>query len=230
MILLLTIWLIPLMTGRVTGQDYEVERRKMVSDQLLARGIIDTETLKAMRKVERHLFVPDQNRSQAYNDSPLPIGHGQTISQPYIVAYMTQLLNVSQGDKVLEIGTGSGYQAAILGEIAKEVFTIEIVEALGEQAKRRLKALGYDNVTVIVGDGYSGFQKEAPFDAIMVTAAAGDIPSPLIEQLKDGGKLVMPVGPPEAVQMLVLIEKKKGKIVRKNLTPVRFVPFTRKNQ
>jgi len=218
------------MTGRVTGQDYEVERRKMVSDQLLARGIIDTETLKAMRKVERHLFVPDQNRSQAYNDSPLPIGHGQTISQPYIVAYMTQLLNVSQGDKVLEIGTGSGYQAAILGEIAKEVFTIEIVEALGEQAKRRLKALGYDNVTVIVGDGYSGFQKEAPFDAIMVTAAAGDIPSPLIEQLKDGGKLVMPVGPPEAVQMLVLIEKKKGKIVRKNLTPVRFVPFTRKNQ
>lgn len=230
MILLLTIWLIPLMTGRVTGQDYEVERRKMVSDQLLARGIVDTETLKAMRKVERHLFVPDQNRSQAYNDSPLPIGHGQTISQPYIVAYMTQLLNVSQGDKVLEIGTGSGYQAAILGEIAKEVFTIEIVEALGEQAKRRLKALGYDNVTVIVGDGYSGFQKEAPFDAIMVTAAAGDIPSPLIEQLKDGGKLVMPVGPPEAVQMLVLIEKKKGKIVRKNLTPVRFVPFTRKNQ
>jgi len=218
------------MTGRVTGQDYEVERRKMVSDQLLARGIVDTETLKAMRKVERHLFVPDQNRSQAYNDSPLPIGHGQTISQPYIVAYMTQLLNVSQGDKVLEIGTGSGYQAAILGEIAKEVFTIEIVEALGEQAKRRLKALGYDNVTVIVGDGYSGFQKEAPFDAIMVTAAAGDIPSPLIEQLKDGGKLVMPVGPPEAVQMLVLIEKKKGKIVRKNLTPVRFVPFTRKNQ
>src|SRR5690606_6869724 len=193
MILLLTIWLIPLMTGRVTGQDYEVERRKMVSDQLLARGIIDTETLKAMRKVERHLFVPDQNRSQAYNDSPLPIGHGQTIPQPYIVAYMTQLLNVSQGDKVLEIGTGSGYQAAILGEIAKEVFTIEIVEALGEQAKRRLKALGYDNVTVIVGDGYSGFQKEAPFDAIMVTAAAGDIPSPLIEQLKDGGKLVMPV-------------------------------------
>lgn len=209
------------------AQDDKRLRNYMVNQQIAARGISHRATLEAMRKVERHLFVPTEYQKHAYDDSPLPIGYGQTISQPYIVAYMTELLAPKPEHRVLEIGTGSGYQAAVLAEIVKEVYTIEIVKELGEQAERLMDKLGYDNVTVIVGDGYRGLEAKAPFDAIIVTAAPDDIPQPLLDQLKDGGKMVIPVGPPAAIQTLVLIEKRNGKIVRTDLTPVRFVPFTR---
>ncbi len=199
----------------------------MIRQQLTSRGIDHRPTLEAMGKVERHLFVPAQHQRWAYADSPLPIGHGQTISQPYIVAYMTQALALTATDRVLEIGTGSGYQAAVLAEIVKEVYTIEIVKELGGQAKRRLDSLGYDRVTVIIGDGYKGLEAKAPFDAIMVTAAPDEVPPPLIDQLKDGGKIVIPVGPPAAIQTLMLIEKRGDEIIRTNLSAVRFVPFTR---
>lgn len=209
------------------NQDEQRLRHNMVRQQLEARGINHGATLGAMRKVQRHLFVPTQYRTQAYADSPLSIGRGQTISQPYIVAYMTQLLDLKPNHRVLEIGTGSGYQAAVLAEIVDQVYTIEIVEELGQQAEKLLDSLGYDNVTVVIGDGYQGLETEAPFDAIVVTAAPDEIPPPLIKQLKDGGRMVIPVGPPAAIQTLVLIEKQKGKIVETKLTPVRFVPFTR---
>lgn len=209
------------------AQDYKELRHRMVRQQLTERGIGHQATLEAMGKVERHLFVPMQYREQAYEDTPLPVGYGQTISQPYIVAYMTQLLAPKATDKVLEIGTGSGYQAAILGEIVKEVYTIEIVKELGERTQKLLDRLGYDNVTTIIGDGYKGLETEAPFDAIIVTAAPDEIPPPLIEQLKDGGKMVIPVGPAAAVQTLMLIEKTGKTIKRTELSPVRFVPFTR---
>ncbi|SFB99721.1 protein-L-isoaspartate(D-aspartate) O-methyltransferase [Parapedobacter composti] len=214
-------------TGHVYGQAEEHRRARMVRQQLEARGISHKATLDAMQHVERHLFVPAKYRQQAYDDTPLPIGHGQTISQPYIVAYMTQLLGLKATDRVLEIGTGSGYQAAVLAEIVKEVFTIEIVKPLGQNAQKVLSKLGYDNVTVVIGDGYRGLDTQAPFDAIMVTAAAEDVPPPLISQLKDGGKLVMPVGAPGDVQTLMLVEKRKGKPIKTELMPVRFVPFTR---
>ncbi|MGK6350541.1 protein-L-isoaspartate(D-aspartate) O-methyltransferase [Parapedobacter sp. DT-150] len=209
------------------AQDYQHLRTDMVRRQLAARGITHRATLDAMEKVERHLFVPPEYRKQAYDDTPLPIGYEQTISQPYIVAYMTQLLDPRAGDRILEIGTGSGYQAAILAEIGAQVYTIEIVEELGEQAKQRMGQLDYDQVAVIIGDGYKGLPEEAPFDAIVVTAAPEEIPPPLIEQLKEGGKLVIPVGPPGAVQTLMLVEKKQGGIIRRELSPVQFVPFTR---
>lgn len=224
---LVPILLMACMAHGALGQNYKSLRNDMISQQLMDRGIDHRPTLEAIGKVERHLFVPTQYQRQAYADSPLPIGYGQTISQPYIVAYMTQLLGLTSNDRVLEIGTGSGYQAAVLAEIAKEVYTIEIVRELGEQAKARLDSLGYDQITVIIGDGYSGLEAEAPFDAIMVTAAPDEVPPPLIGQLKDGGKIVIPVGPPEAVQTLMLIEKRGGKIIRKKMSTVRFVPFTR---
>jgi len=213
--------------NRLFSQDEQSQRHNMVRQQLEARGINHRATLEAMRKVQRHLFVPARLRAHAYTDSPLSIGQGQTISQPYIVAYMTQLLDLKPHHRVLEIGTGSGYQAAVLAEMVEQVFTIEIVKELGQRAEKLLDSLGYDNVSVVIGDGYQGLEAEAPFDAIIVTAAPDKIPPPLVEQLKDGGKMVIPVGPPAAIQTLVLMEKREGKIVEPTLTPVRFVPFTR---
>ena len=208
--------------------DYASLRQQMVSEQLEGRDIYSRSTLEAMKAVPRHLFVPKAQRPYAYVDGPLPIGHKQTISQPYIVAYMTQALRLKKTDKVLEVGTGSGYQAAVLAKTVDSVFTIEIVEQLGLQAKKRLAQLGYDTVTVRVGDGYHGWPEKAPFDAIMVTAGAEEIPEPLLEQLKEGGRMVIPVGPHNGIRDLVLVQKKKGRIRTKKLMPVRFVPFTRK--
>jgi protein-L-isoaspartate(D-aspartate) O-methyltransferase len=204
---------------------FHEQRNRMVSEQISDRGVKDQQVLNAMRKVSRHLFVPEHSIERAYNDGPLPIGYGQTISQPYIVAYMTELLGVAKDDTVLEIGTGSGYQAAVLAEIVSKVYTIEIIKELGESAKERLKRLGYSNVEVKVADGYYGWEEHAPFDAIIVTAAAEHIPPPLIKQLKEGGRMAIPVGHAFAVQNLMFIEKKQGKVISKNVLPVRFVPL-----
>ncbi len=206
---------------------YKKQRETMVREQIAGRGVSDKAVLNAMRTVKRHMFVPPDLAAEAYNDSPLPIGHGQTISQPYIVAYMTQVIHPKPQMKVLEIGTGSGYQAAVLAEIVKEVYTIEIVPEHGKAAAERLKNLGYANVQVRIGDGYQGWEEHAPYDAIVVTAGAEAVPPPLVEQLKDGGKMVIPVGPQFAMQTLKLIEKKNGKVTTRNLMPVLFVPFTR---
>ncbi|HUH33808.1 MAG TPA: protein-L-isoaspartate(D-aspartate) O-methyltransferase [Daejeonella sp.] len=211
------------------SQNYRELRYKMVSNQIEVRGIKHRPTLQAMRKVERHLFVPTAYQKYAYDDTALPIGLDQTISQPYVVATMTELIEPAPGDRVLEIGTGSGYQAAVLAEIVDEVYTIEIVKELGERTKKLLSKLGYRNVHVIIGDGYKGLKEKAPFDAIIVTAAAEKIPPPLIEQLKEGGKMIIPVGSASKVQNLVLVQKKNGKISTTNITEVRFVPFTREN-
>jgi len=211
----------------VSSQTFEKLREDMVRTQITRRGVNDPQTLEAMRKVERHLFVPADQVRRAYDDGPLPIGYGQTISQPYIVAYMTQIINPKSHYKVLEIGAGSGYQAAVLAEIVDQVYTIEIVPELGKQAAERLKDLGYDNIEVIIADGYHGLEEHAPFDAIVVTAAAEHIPPPLIQQLKEGGKMIIPVGSPFIVQTLMLVQKKNGKISTSSLMPVRFVPFTR---
>ena len=187
----------------------------------------DSRVMSVMGKVERHKFVPRSHQSWAYANQPLPIGHGQTISQPYIVALMTDLVSIEPGEKVLEIGTGSGYQAAVLAEMGAEVFTIEIVKPLAEQASKRLASLGYDNVKTRQGDGYYGWQEEAPFDAIVVTAAASHIPPPLIRQLKPGGVMVIPVGSRFLVQQLVLVTKNEaGEITTRQMLPVRFVPLT----
>ena len=199
----------------------------MVTRQIEARGITDPATLRAMRNVPRHLFVPVTRRNQAYADSPLPIGYGQTISQPYIVAYMTEIIEPKPEYRVLEIGAGSGYQAAVLAEIVSEVFTIEIVPQLARSAGEVLEQLDYANVKVKEGDGYYGWEEYAPFDAIVVTAAAEHIPPSLIEQLKDGGKMIIPVGSPFMVQNLMLVEKRGDSITTTSLMPVRFVPFTR---
>lgn len=207
---------------------YKEKRVNMVHKQIELRGIHDKNTLNAMRTVERHLFVPAIYKDRAYEDRPLPIGYGQTISQPYIVAYMTDLLDVESGDTVLEIGTGSGYQAAVLGEIVSQVYTIEIIEELGLSAKERLNDLKYNRVEVKVDDGYYGWEEHGPFDGIVVTAASEYIPPPLIAQLKDGGKMVIPIGSPFSVQTLMLITKKGEEIITHNLMLVRFVPFTRK--
>jgi len=206
---------------------YKSARERMVNLQIKARGVKNEFVLKAMSKVPRHLFVPKSHIDEAYDDGPVPIGYGQTISQPFIVAYMTEVIDPEKCKKVLEIGTGSGYQAAILAEIVDSVFTIEIITELYKEAKERLEKLGYKNIKVKNADGYYGWKEHAPFDAIVVTAAAEFVPPPLIEQLKDGGKMVIPVGSPFYTQNLVLIEKKEGKIYSKNLIPVRFVPFIR---
>lgn len=201
------------------------QRYQMVQQQIAWRGIRDTLVLNAMRKVPRHLFVPDYLVPQAYIDSPLPIGEGQTISQPYIVAFMTEALKLQGTERVLEIGTGSGYQAAILAEIVKEVYTIEIVPTLGKRAEQLLQRMGYKNVRVIIGDGYRGLPAKSPFDAIIVTAAPDHIPQPLVDQLRAGGRLIIPVGNLE--QELILIEKKAdGSVTKKSVLPVRFVPMT----
>lgn len=207
--------------------EYLKQRNDMVKYQIQQRGVKDTNVLNAMQKVLRHEFVPERYRSQAYADHPLPIGYGQTISQPYIVALMTELADLKKREKVLEIGTGSGYQAAICAEITDSVFTIEIIKELGESAKERLDRLGYKQIKVKIADGYYGWKEFAPFDAIIVTAAAEHIPPPLIEQLSENGKMVIPVGHPYQVQNLMLVEKKNGKVTSKNIIPVRFVPLTR---
>jgi protein-L-isoaspartate(D-aspartate) O-methyltransferase len=199
-------------------------REEMVAAQIVARGVKDAATLAAMRKVPRHLFVPPEARAQAYEDHPLPIGHGQTISQPYIVAFMTEAAGLSGGETVLEIGTGSGYQSAVLAEIAARVFTIEIVAPLAAASAALLKQLGYANVSVRSGDGYLGWPEAAPFDAILVTAAAPRIPEPLERQLKDGGRLVVPVG--DDWQELVVVTRRGERFEEKKLLPVRFVPMT----
>jgi len=204
---------------------YTRRRLKMVKKQIQARGIKDTLVLNAMKKVARQLFVPENLKEMAYWDRPLPIGENQTISQPYIVAFMTEKLGLKGKEKVLEIGTGSGYQAAILAEIAKEVYTIEIIPALGEKARQRLQKLGYKNIHVKIGDGYRGLPEQAPFDAIIVTAAPPFLPQPLIDQLKRGGRMIIPVG--DSYQELVLITKEMdGSIKKKSVLPVIFVPMT----
>jgi len=200
-------------------------RERMVTTQIIARGIKDPRVIKAMRKVPRHLFVPENIRERAYDDRPLPIGEGQTISQPYIVAFMTEALNLSSGDKALEIGTGSGYQAAILAEIVKEVYTIEIRARLGETARERLKEMGYSNIFVEIGDGYKGWPEKAPFNAVIVTCAPERIPRPLIDQLNEGGRMIIPVGEQGGIQELVLMKKEKGEIIRKEVMKVLFVPM-----
>jgi protein-L-isoaspartate(D-aspartate) O-methyltransferase len=187
----------------------------------------DERVLQAMREVPRHRFVPDALHSEAYANQPLPIGYGQTISQPYIVALMTDLVDAKEDDVVLEIGTGSGYQAAVLAELVERVYTIEIIEPLADQAGERLAALGYDNVLTRLGDGYFGWEEHAPFDAIVVTAAASHVPPPLIAQLKPGGRMVIPVGGRFAVQYLLLVEKTEaGETITRQITAVRFVPLT----
>jgi len=200
------------------------KRNSMVEEQIEARGVKDKSVLSAMRKVERHLFVPKELEEAAYEDHPLPIGYGQTISQPYIVAYMTEAAMLGKDDKVLEIGTGSGYQAAILAEIAKEVYTIEIIKELADEADDRLEKLDYKNIHVKHGDGYKGCPEFAPFDAIIVTAAPPDIPDELVKQLKIGGRMVVPIGSFD--QELYLITKTEKGIDKNRLLPVRFVPMT----
>lgn len=205
------------------------ERRMMVDSQIKLRGVKDPNVLNAMRTVPRHAFVLPQYQSQAYADRPLPIEHNQTISQPYIVAFMTEALALDPNDRVLEIGTGSGYQAAVCAEIAREVFTIEIVEPLAESAAKRLKELSYENIHVKAGDGFFGWPDEGPFDAIIGTAAAGRIPPPLLEQLKPDGNMILPVENDQGFQYLILIKKDPdGTIRKKTVLPVRFVPMTGK--
>ena len=199
-------------------------RRDMVELQIRERGVHQPEVLRAMESVPRHLFVPEEHRDQAYSDAPQPIGWGQTISQPYIVALMTELLELDRGDKVLEIGTGSGYHAAVLSRVAGEVYTIEIIDQLGRQAKSTLQQLGYQNVHTRVGDGYQGWPSEQPFDAIILTAAPPKIPQPLIDQLKVGGRMVVPVG--SFVQDLMLLTKTAHGVEKRTVAPVRFVPMT----
>lgn len=218
------------------GEEYDAERRKMV-DEVLADAAetssysghraFGSGVIAAMGKVQRHRFVPIEQTAFAYHNRPLPIGYGQTISQPFIVALMTDMLKLKAGDKVLEIGTGSGYQAAILAEMAGSVFSIEIIEPLGKEAGERLKSLGYGNVKTRVGDGYYGWAEAGPFDAIMVTAAASHVPPPLLKQLKAGGRMVIPLGTQFMTQYLMLVEKQKdGAVTSRQILPVAFVPLT----
>ena len=210
--------------------DYDAQRQSMLQD--IRRGsppVVSQDVLDALGRVPRHEFVPRALRSRAYDNRPLPIGEGQTISQPYIVALMTELAEVDGDSVVLEVGTGSGYQAAILGELARHVYTVEIIDALAESASATLERLGYDNVTVRAGDGYHGWPDQAPFDAIIVTAAPESVPEPLLEQLAVGGRLVIPVGPVRRTQTLKVLRKDAdGQIHTRNVTAVIFVPFTRK--
>lgn len=227
--LLLIIFVISLVGMSYQDEETFTKRRtQMVSTQMEKRGVRDEATLEALKTVPRHKLVPKGQVPYAYEDRPLPIGYGQTISQPYIVAYMTEVVEPTSSDRVLEIGTGSGYQAAVLAEIVKEVYTIEIVEELHESAMKHFNELGYKNIRSKAADGYFGWEEHGPFDAIIVTAAPEYIPPPLIKQLKEGGKMVIPVGSPFRVQNLMLVEKKDGKIKTKSLFPVQFVPFTRK--
>jgi protein-L-isoaspartate(D-aspartate) O-methyltransferase len=212
--------------GAATETDRAAERERMVRTQIEERGVEDAGVLRAMRAVPRHLFVPERHQDSAYADRPLPIGLGQTISQPYIVALMTELLAVEPGDRILEVGTGSGYQAAVAAQLADSVFTIEILDELAASAAERLRRLGYGNVVARQGDGYFGWEEHAPFDGILVTAAAGHIPPPLVAQLAPGGRMVIPVGGVFQVQHLVLVEKAPdGRVRTRNVLPVQFVPL-----
>ncbi len=204
--------------------DFAAQRQRMVQQQLMTRGINDARVLAAMAKVPREEFVGPDSRAASYEDGPLPIGYGQTISQPYIVAFMTEQLRLKPSDRVLEIGTGSGYQAAILAELVLEVYSIEIVEPLAKNAETTLKRLGYQNVHVKIGDGYKGWPEAAPFDAIIVTCAPDKVPQPLVDQLKEDGRMVIPVGDRFA-QELYLLEKKNGQLKESVTLPVRFVPM-----
>ncbi len=210
-----------------TDKFYE-ERIRMVENQIEPRGIDNDVVLDALRSVPRHLFVPETYRSRSYEDGPLPIGHNQTISQPYIVALMTDLIDIQPGEKVLEVGTGSGYQAAVLAEIADSVYTIEIVKPLADRASEILDSIGYNNVKVMHGDGYQGYEEAAPYDAVIVTAAPDHVPQPLIDQLAMGGRLVIPVG--SIYQYLTLYEKTEDGLRKKTGIAVRFVPMTGKAQ
>jgi len=226
--------------AEMQSDQYADARKEMVNviqkEVESTRGYLGRDRLKqsvidAIAKVERHRFVPDDRIQYAYENRPLPIGHGQTISQPYIVAIMTDLLDINASDRVLEIGTGSGYQAAILAEIAKEVYTVEVIRELGIQAAKRLKKLGYDTIKTRISDGYYGWKEYAPYDAIIVTAASGSIPPPLLQQLKAGGKMLIPVGALSRVQQLILISKdQNGTISTRQILPVRFVPLTGKHK
>jgi protein-L-isoaspartate(D-aspartate) O-methyltransferase len=199
----------------------------MVTEQIAARGVSAPGVLRALRSVPRHRFAPDHPPALAYADRPLPIGHGQTISQPYIVARMTAVVRPDAADRVLEVGTGSGYQAAVLSTMADSVFTIEIIPELADSARARLGRLGYDTAVVRTGDGFHGWPAKAPFDAIVVTAAPERVPPPLLDQLADGGRMVIPVGPAGDTQRLLLLTKTDGTVTRRALAPVRFVPFLR---
>jgi protein-L-isoaspartate(D-aspartate) O-methyltransferase len=211
----------------VTTNGYASLRKRMVEQQLAAPGrdITNRRVLAVMGKVPRHELVPADSRPFAYGDHPLPIGHGQTISQPFIVAFMTEKLDPKPSERVLEIGTGSGYQAAVLSELVAKVYTIEIVEPLARRAEADLKRLGYTNVAVRAGDGYKGWPEAAPFDTVIVTCAPEHVPQPLVDQLKEGGRMIIPVGPAHD-QSLYLLEKKGGKVERRAILPVRFVPMT----
>ncbi|MFO7890153.1 MAG: protein-L-isoaspartate(D-aspartate) O-methyltransferase [bacterium] len=213
-------------TEQQTGDNYMTKRISMIESQLKTRGIKDVLVLNAVEKVKRHLFVPQKYRSEAYNDEPLPIGYNQTISQPFIVAYMTQALHLDGKEKVLEIGTGSGYQAAVLAEIGCDVYTIEIIEKLKIRAEKILNKLGYNNIHCRYGDGYKGWPEQAPFDAIIVTAAPPEIPEKLVNQLAENGRMILPKG--TVYQELLLICKIDGKIHKEKLLPVRFVPMIKK--
>ena len=225
------VWLVAWLLGCAPRQApseprWESLRQEMVARQIEARGVRDSRVLAAMRSVPRHLFVPESLRSEAYGDSPLPIGDGQTISQPYIVALMTELARPESSDRALEIGTGSGYQAAVLAHLVREVYSVEILESLGNQAAARIRALGYDNINVRVGDGYAGWPEKAPFDLILITAAPERVPPALLDQLAAGGRMVVPVGQEGGVQSLQLIRKHPdGSLEIKDVLPVRFVPL-----
>lgn len=212
----------------IDSDEFAKLRENMVKTQIERRGVKDEKVLNAMRKVERHKFVPEQYIENSYEDRPLPIGEGQTISQPYIVALMTEVLGLDSTKKVLEVGTGSGYQAAVLAEICDSVYTIEIVEALGKRSKKLLSELGYENVKVKVGDGYKGWEEYSPFDGVIVTCAPSHVPQPLIDQMTEGGKMVIPVDVAYG-QDLILLIKKDGKVERESITPVRFVPMTKED-
>lgn len=207
---------------------YAGAREHMVESQIIRRGVHDPEVIRAMKTVPRHLFVLPGEVNEAYLDHPLPIGYNQTISQPYIVAFMTEALDLEKSDRVLEVGTGSGYQAAVLAEICDSVFTIEIIESLGEKAHHTLKSLGYTNVKVRIGDGYQGWKENGPYDAIIVTCSPTHIPEPLQDQLHEGGKMIIPVGQSYS-QELILLRKRDGKLEREDVLPVRFVPMIDEN-
>ncbi|HAX97929.1 MAG TPA: protein-L-isoaspartate O-methyltransferase [Candidatus Atribacteria bacterium] len=228
--ILFTIFIVWIIFGLISSADaeqYDQERQLMVEKQIIQRGVVDPQLLDAMLKVPRHLFVPENLTSSAYSDTPLPIGYGQTISQPYIVALMTESLQLKKGLKVLEVGTGSGYQAAVLAEIGCVVFSVEVIKILADTAQERLNRLGYPEISVRWGDGYFGWEEEAPFDSIIVTCAIDHVPPPLIEQLKEGGKMVIPVGPPYSLQTLWLFIKENGQLTSENLGGVIFVPLLR---
>jgi len=223
----MTVWCLWALTvSAAAAQDFGKLRERMVREQL--RDISSKPVLNAMRTVERHRFVPASQRALAYEDTPLPIGEGQTISQPYVVAFMTEVLDLKPTDRVLEIGTGSGYQAAILSGLCAHVYTIEIVASLGKRADSVLRVLGYPNISVRIGDGYKGWPEEAPFDAIIVTCSPSHIPKPLQEQLKEGGRMIIPVGD-SGIQELVLVTRRNGRLTNQERLPVRFVPMRNEN-